>query len=729
MTSAASIQLPSLEAALKHFFGYDHFRFQQRDIIENALQRRDTLVVMPTGGGKSLCYQLPALLRLGVTVVVSPLIALMQDQVNALTNNGIAATYLNSSLDVLDTRSREHELLQGHIRLLYVAPERLLSEGFWPFLSQLHTQVGISGFAIDEAHCVSEWGHDFRPEYRQLHRLRQTFTAVPVMALTATATHRVRQDIIQQLQLEQPAVFVASFNRPNLYYDVCPKGRDTYRMLLHQVKAASGAVIIYCLSRKRVDELALRLQQDGIAALPYHAGLSDQTRSTNQTRFIRDDAQVIVATIAFGMGINKPDVRLVVHYDLPRTLESYYQESGRAGRDGEPANCTVYFSYADVSLINYLIDQKPDEHEQGIARQQLRQVLDYAESTVCRRQIQLSYFGEAFPGQCDRCDNCCHPKPTEDWTIEAQKLLSCVARCRERFGLTHIIDVLRGSQKKRIRDLHHDQLSTYGIGKDRSVEEWKLLGRSLLHQGLVDETTDGFPVLKLNAGSWQVLRKQIAVQVAIPDTLRETAVTAPSGRSTAATDGLLARLRSLRKRLADVQGVPPYIVFTETSLRQMAQRLPRTLEEFEHISGVGSRKQEQYGQTFIGEINAFCDEANLTLDPVDSRSATIAGNTHAITLQLHRQGHSPADIARLRDLRQTTIIRHLSDLIEAGEAVDLDSLVPPERQQAIHQALEKVSSQRLSEVRNHLDTSYTYDEIRLVRGVYRREGSVSTWDG
>lgn len=732
MTPAASTQFPSLEAALKHFFGYEQFRFEQRAIIENCLQRRDGLVVMPTGGGKSLCYQLPALLRLGVTIVVSPLIALMQDQVDALNNNGIAATYLNSTLNLMTVRSREDDLLKGHTKLLYVAPERLLSEGFWPFLSQLHRQVGISTFAIDEAHCVSEWGHDFRPEYRQLHRLRAAFADVPMVALTATATARVRQDIVAQLQLRDPAIFVASFNRPNLYYEVLPKDKDTYRHLLQQIKQTQGAIIVYCLSRKHVEEVAGRLQRDGVAALPYHAGLSDEVRTLHQNRFIRDDVQVIVATIAFGMGINKPDVRLVAHYDLPRTLESYYQESGRAGRDGEPAHCTFYFSYGDVSLVNYLIDQKADEQEQNIARQQLRQVLDYAESTVCRRQIQLGYFGETFPGQCDRCDNCRHPKPVEDWTIEAQKLLSCVARCRERFGLNHIIDVLRGSQKKRIRELQHDQLSTYGIGKDRSVEAWKLLGRSLLHQGLVEETTDGFPVLKLNAGSWQVLRKQIEVQVAVPDSLR-SGPTATTSDLNEAGVGLLARLRSLRKRLADEQGIPPYIVFTETSLRQMAQQMPRSLSAFSRISGVGSRKRSQYGQAFVDEINDFCEEHDIPLPEDDdihsaameSTAATAAKpnitNTRGVTLQLYQEGHAIDDIAQLRNLRRTTIVGHFVALIEAGAEVALDDLVQPERQATIRQALDTVNSAWLNDIRNHLGDDYTYDEIRLVRGAYRRE--------
>ncbi|MEM9768380.1 MAG: DNA helicase RecQ, partial [Cyanobacteria bacterium P01_D01_bin.71] len=703
MPSSASTDLPSLESALKHFFGYDQFRLDQRAVIEQFLQRRDCLVVMPTGGGKSLCYQLPSLLRLGVMIVVSPLIALMQDQVDALQNNGIAATFLNSSLSLTAMREREQQLLAGDTKLLYVAPERLLSESFWPFLSRLHQQVGISGFAIDEAHCVSEWGHDFRPEYRQLHRLRVSFPGVPMMALTATATARVREDICRQLVFDNPAVFVASFNRHNLYYEVRPKGRHAYAHLLHQIRDITGACIVYCISRKRVEELAGQLTQDGIAALPYHAGLSDDVRSSNQNRFIHDDVQVIVATIAFGMGINKPDVRLVAHYDLPRTLESYYQESGRAGRDGEPARCTVYFSYGDVSLINYIIEQKSDEQEQNIARQQLRQVLGYAESTVCRRQIQLSYFGEAFAGQCDRCDNCRYPKPKEDWTIEAQKFLSCVARCRERFGMVHVIDVLRGSQKKRLLELRHDQLSTYGIGKDHSAEDWKLLGRSLLHQGLVDETTDGFPVLKLNAASWQVLRKQLSVEVAIPDTTRTDH--AEGGETSAAAAALLDQLRSLRKRLADEQGVPPYIVFTESTLRQMAQKMPRSLSQFGRISGVGSRKLEQYGQVFVAAIQAYCEERGIepaAYSDYTEAKPSITGQTRTQTLQLYQAGHAVDEIARLRNLRRTTIIGHLATLLSAGEAIDLDGLVPSERQVAIRDALRQTDSPYLNDVRDRL---------------------------
>ena len=727
--SSSSASFPSLEKALKHFFGYDDFRLNQREVIEAVLQNRDALVIMPTGGGKSLCYQLPALLRLGVMVVVSPLIALMQDQVEALQDNGISATFLNSSLKPEAVRSRQAALLDSRIKLLYVAPERLLSETFHPFLQQLGEKIGFSAFAIDEAHCVSEWGHDFRPEYRQLHTLRRRYPNIPILALTATATERVRQDIVQQLTLREPTIYVASFNRQNLYYEVQPKGKQAYGQLLQTLKPLEGAGIIYCLSRRRVDELAFRLQQDGISALPYHAGLNDEERSQNQTRFIRDDVRVMVATIAFGMGIDKPDVRFVIHYDLPRNLESYYQESGRAGRDGESAHCAIFFSYADVATVEYLINQKSDPQEQRIARQQLRQMIDYAESTVCRRKIQLSYFGENFPGHCNTCDNCLYPPPLEDWTIEAQKFLSCVARCRERFGMNHIIHVLRGSRQQKIVQFGHDKLSTHGIGRDKSADEWRMLGRSLLHQGLVEETTDGYSVLKLNAASWQVLRKQLAVKVAISERLKGQSL--PPEGSPAEMTGeatlLLGRLRSLRKRLADEQGIPPYIVFPEASLRSMAQRRPQTLEAFSGISGVGNRKLRQYGQIFTQEIQAFCQEQGLpaVTEPVAADGALSQPqisltNTHFVTLKLFQQGLTPAEIAAERDLRLGTITDHLARLLEAAQPIDLNRLVSSERQQAIRQAIDKVGSVSLRTIRDYLGETYDYNEIRLVRAIWEQ---------
>ncbi|MDV3347119.1 DNA helicase RecQ [Leptothoe sp. LEGE 181152] len=733
MASAPTIaSFPSLEAALKHFFGYDDFRHYQRVIIEQVLKNQDVLVIMPTGGGKSLCYQLPALLRLGVTIVVSPLIALMQDQVRSLADNGIAATFLNSSLTFNEVRDREQALLRGDIKLLYLAPERLMNPSFWPLLEQIQQTVGLSAFAIDEAHCVSEWGHDFRPEYRQLFQLKQQFPQVPVMALTATATERVRQDIIQQLRLNDPQVFVSGFNRQNLYYEVTPKTKQSYDHLLKLAKQQSGAGIIYCLSRKRVNEIAFRLKQDGISALPYHAGLSAKERQGNQEQFIRDDVRIIVATIAFGMGINKPDVRFVIHYDLPRTIESYYQESGRAGRDGDPANCTVFFSYADVATVEYLISQKPDEQEQRIARQQLRHVINYAESAVCRRKIQLSYFGESFPGDCQNCDNCLNPVPLEDWTIEAQKFLSCVARCQERFGMNHIIDVLRGSRKKRLVELGHDRLSTYGIGQDHSVDDWRQLCRSLLHQELVSETTDGYSVLKLNSGSWQVLKKEIPVNIHVFKRAESTKATKATDEVQLNADEtlLLEQLRGLRKRLADEQSVPPYIVFADASLRQMAQQRPVTTDAFATISGVGRRKLEQYGQVFTQEIQHFCQSHNLTPNnnitgssaiPETRRSSSELTSTYIITHQLHQQGLSPSEIALDRGLRLGTIIEHLNQLIEMGQDVDLNALVSPERQVPIFEAIEKVGSHSLRTIRDELGETFDYNEIRLVRAAWESQ--------
>jgi ATP-dependent DNA helicase RecQ len=596
-----------LASALKTHFGFDSFRPGQEAVVRAALAGRDVLAIMPTGGGKSLCFQLPAVLQSGITVVVSPLIALMQDQVRLLQTNGVRAAFINSSLEPHEVAARISAAARGEYKLLYLAPERLLQPEFYNgALARLAASPGLAAFVIDEAHCVSEWGHDFRPEYRQLAMLRKRYDQVPVLAFTATATPRVRDDIAQQLALQAPFVHVASFNRPNLYYSVRARTKDAYRELLERARQADASGIVYCLSRKRVDELTAALRTDGVSALPYHAGLPAMERQQNQDAFIRDDARVMVATIAFGMGINKPDVRWVVHHDLPRTLESYYQESGRAGRDGDPAQCVLYFSPADIRTADFLIQQKVDpvsgeplEDEQRIARQQLRQVLGYAESTECRRAVQLRYFGEAFTPPCGACDNCNDPLELQDWTTQAQQLLSCVARLaqrRERYGAAHIIDILRGSESQRLIDRGHASLSVYGLGKAHTVDQWRDLARALLHQGVVEETQDGYPVLLLNERSWEILRGQRSVQLAVrPRPKRRRAADAAGSPL---DDDLFQKLRAHRKQVADAAGVPPYVVFHDATLREMAQRAPRSPDEFALLPGVGRAKLERYAESF-----------------------------------------------------------------------------------------------------------------------------------
>ena len=732
----------SLQQALKQYFGYESFRAGQREIIEASMAGRDTLAIMPTGGGKSICFQLPALLKTGVTIVVSPLIALMQDQVTALKENGIGATFLNSTLTNRESTQRSQAILNGAIKLVYVAPERLFAEQFLEFLNIIKGKMGIAGFAVDEAHCVSEWGHDFRPEYRQLSRIRQLHPDVPVIGLTATATERVREDISQQLQLKQPYIHVASFNRSNLYYEVVPKQgtEQTYVNLLQQIKRLQGSGIVYCLSRKRVDEIASRLREDGIEAIPYHAGLGNKEREENQTRWIRDDVQVMVATVAFGMGINKPDVRFVIHYDLPKNIEGYYQESGRAGRDGEDSHCTLFLGYGDLETIKFLIAQKVDpqtneplEAEQRIAQQQLRQVVDYAEGVACRRTILLRYFGEHFQGDCGNCDNCLSPKPMEDWTVESQKFLSCVARTKERFGAGHVIDVLRGSRKEKVLQHGHENLSTYGIGKDRSLDEWRQLARSLTHQGFLTQTTDGYGILKLNDRSWEVMRNQRNVLLPIE---RDAEPTKAAERESTIerpvdVDILFERLRLLRKNLADEQEVPPYVIFSNATLNQMAEQQPTDRKDFAKLSGVGAKKLEQYADDFI----AIILDHHLKYPPAEVTESTPSkvkqeatpksklskASTQRETLTMYENGLDIDEIARDRGLKPATVWTHLVQLIEAGYAINCDRLVAPERQTVIYEALDAIGGDSLRNLFDHLREEYSYDEIKIIRAIWQNE--------
>ena len=591
--------------------------------------------------------------------------------------------------------------------------------------------MGLSLLAVDEAHCVSEWGHDFRPEYRQLGQLRTRYPHVPAMALTATATERVRQDILAQLRLRHPHIHIASFNRPNLYYEVRQKHRDSYGELVQLLGEQPGAsVIIYCQSRKSVDDLSEALKHNGIRALPYHAGLTNEQRNEHQARFIRDDVPVLVATIAFGMGISKPDVRAVIHYDLPRNLESYYQESGRAGRDGQAAQCIIFFSHGDRAKVEYLIAQKPDEQEQRIARQQLQQIVAYGESSACRRRVLLAYFGETLQSQnCGNCDNCLRPDTTmEDRTIDAQKFLSCVYRTQQRFGMRHIVDILRGANTQKIRDLSHNQLTTYGIGKGLSADEWVRLGRALLQQGLLNETSDGYPVLKLNKYSAEILRRQRSVELPSTPVRQEKAsntISSPMPALMPEEMGLFQRLRELRKQLADDQRVPPYVVFPDSSLHAMAQQRPQSEAQFARIPGVGSRKLAAYFTTFTDEIREYCMTHNLSMGMESQTMSSVAppvnsSVTRQLTLALYRQGLRVEEIARQRNLTPGTVMSHLIELIEAGEAIDVEELVQPEHYEVIVDALLQVGSDALRPIKDFLGDEYSYDEIRLVRAWMRQ---------
>jgi ATP-dependent DNA helicase RecQ len=596
---------PDLSAILKRVFGYDEFRPYQREIIEASLAGRDVLALLPTGGGKSLCFQLAALARPGLTVVVSPLIALMKDQVDAMRSSGVAATFLNSSLGAAESRNRLRDLHGGEYKLLYVAPERLMLDGWAENLQKWQ----VSALAIDEAHCVSEWGHDFRPEYRQLARLRAALPEVPLMALTATATGRVRADIAQHLQLRDPAVFVSSFNRPNLAYRVVPKNQPLKQILEFIRPREQESGIIYCASRATADRVAASLASRGLAAQAYHAGLAAEERSKNQERFLRDDTRIICATVAFGMGINKPNVRWIIHHDLPKNLEGYYQETGRAGRDGLPGDCLLLFSAGDVAKQTHFLDEITDDRERQLARGHLRQMVHYAESAGCRRRELLAYFGEAYPADnCGGCDNCLEPRESYDGTLLAQKFLSCLYRIRQASsfgtGLNHIVDVLLGADTEKIRRWGHERLTTYGIGRDLSRPEWGAVGRELIRFGHVAVSEGEYATLELTT-------EGLAVLVTRAPVLLTKSVVAAKGRRTrggsdAACDEILfERLRGLRKRLADERGVPAYIIFGDTTLRAMARAYPETVAALDGIPGVGEKKRAEFGEVFAAEIAGY----------------------------------------------------------------------------------------------------------------------------
>ena len=601
-----AVQAAELREALERWFGFPTFRPSQEAIVRDVLSGRDVLALLPTGGGKSLCYQLPALLTPGLTVVISPLIALMKDQVDALDTAGIPATALNSSLDWRALQRRLDRLERGEYKLLYVAPERLTMPGFCDDLERW----GVARFVVDEAHCISEWGHDFRPEYRRIAPLRERFGTVPFCAFTATATARVRDDVVAQLGLRRPAVHVASFDRPNLAYRVvhAPRPVDALVKWL-RARPDDEAGIVYAGSRANADKLADALSAAGIPALAYHAGLDSVTRAKRQEAFIRDDVRVMCATIAFGMGIDKSNVRFVLHWDVPRSLEGYYQETGRAGRDGLPSDCTLFFAYGDIARVERFIEEKPPG-EQAAARAQLERVKRYAYSNGCRRRELLAYFGETYPHErCDNCDNCLAPRASYDATVDAQKLLSCIYRVSEAHGygvgIAHVIDVLVGAKTEKIERWYHDRLSTYGIGKERDRRAWRHLAEELLRLGLITQDAARHNVVALTEAGKRTLvtRSPVSVREAV------AVVPARRGRAPAARADdeaydreLFGELRALRRRIAAERDVPPYVVFSDAVLRAMAREVPRTPAQLRAISGVGEKKLADFGALFLAAI-------------------------------------------------------------------------------------------------------------------------------
>jgi ATP-dependent DNA helicase RecQ len=707
--------------------------------------------LLPTGGGKSLCFQLPALVRAGLTVVVSPLIALMKDQVDALQAAGVAATFLNSSLAADESRKRLRGLHNGEFRLLYVAPERLMLSGFLGDLQKWNVNL----FAIDEAHCISEWGHDFRPEYRQIAQLRERFPQAPFMALTATATERVREDIVTHLKLREPACYVASFNRPNLTYRVIPKNKP-YDQLLDFLRDRPGdSGIVYCQSRKTAERVAANLSEDGVPARPYHAGLTPKERNDHQELFLRDNIRVVCATIAFGMGINKPNVRFVVHYDLPKNIEGYYQETGRAGRDGLPGECVLLFSAGDVVKQTQFIDEKPDPQEQKIAREQLQQMVHYAECAECRRKELLAYFGEDYGAadsgsaqaemtgdhaepeigapNCGACDNCLSPRATFDGTIAAQKFLSCVYRIRQKsgfgVGLNHVVEVLTGADTEKIRKWDHAQLSTYGIGKEHSRPEWAAIGRELVRLGLLRQTNEKFSVLELTGEGGQALKDRRKITLTKPAVAPETK--AHHVGEITCDEGLFARLRALRKTLADERDVPAYIIFSDVALRQMARSYPGTDREFSRISGVGEKKLREFGAIFLGEIAAylqtnprqiFADDAFTV--PIVSRSLRSSlGDSARETLRRFRVGQSLEQIARERGVTTGTVFGHLAEAVEQGEPVDLQQFFTVAELADVAAAFGRHGFGALGPVFESLGGKMDYGRLRLFRASANRRRS------
>lgn len=700
---------------LKTRFGYDAFRYEQEEIIQTVLDGLDAFVLMPTGGGKSLCYQIPALIFDRVTVVVSPLIALMKDQVDALRMNGISADYLNSSLLPDEQNKVVARLRAGELKLLYVAPEKLFAnEG--DFLWVLK-EVGVSLFAVDEAHCVSQWGHDFRPEYFQLSRLKQEFPSVPIIALTATADHLTQKDVLEKLGLENARVFVSSFNRANIHYFVTPK-QNSYERLVEYLRKHKGEMgILYTLSRKSAETLAERLVEDGFLAKPYHAGLDKNVKDKHQELFQKDKINIIVATIAFGMGINKSNVRFVVHMDLPKNLESYYQETGRAGRDGVKSEALLFYGSGDVMKLKRFAEIEGNPEQTRIMLRKLGQMADFCEIRTCRRRHLLKYFGESAPDVCGSCDVCLTEYETFDGTVIAQKALSAVLRLGERFGISYVVDFLRGSKSEKIRE-EHKELKTYGVGADISKEEWMRALKDLVSMGYLKQTGDQYPVLALTPKSRAVLKGEEKVMFVKTTNTKEA-----DAKIEAYEEELFEALKSLRMVIAQKENIPAYVIFSDATLLELATYLPLTLEDIRKISGFGEVKLARYGNEFLKGIVEYCKEHKLESKisekistrraPTRTQKALVANETKNESLKMFQAGKSVAEIAVFRSLTPATIEGHLTFFIPTGE-VKLTDLVDEAKIPVIREALNTHGYASIKLLKETLGDNYSYSEIRTV---------------
>jgi len=707
---------------LKRYFGFDTFKGPQEPIIKNILNGRDTFVLMPTGGGKSLCYQLPAVMKTGTAIVISPLIALMKNQVDAMRNfstDDEVAHFLNSSLTKTESARVKNDVLSGKTKLLYVAPESLTKEENIDFLKNIE----ISFYAIDEAHCISEWGHDFRPEYRRIRPIIDTIGRSPIIALTATATPKVQHDIQKNLGILEADVFKSSFNRPNLYYEVRSK-QDVAKEIIKYIKNNSGkSGIIYCLSRKKVEELAETLKVNGIKALPYHAGMDSATRTANQDKFLMEEADIIVATIAFGMGIDKPDVRFVIHYDIPKSLEGYYQETGRAGRDGGEGNCIAYYSYSDILKLEKFMQGKPIA-EQEIGKQLLLETVSYAESSVCRRKLLLHYFGEEYPAEnCEACDNCLHPKAQFEGSEAVVNVLDTVLAVKEKFKADHVANILAGKINSAIKSYKHHKLEMFGVGEEKDEKYWNMVIRQALIAKLLAKDIENYGLLKLTDKGMKFLEQPSSFMLAEDHDYADTSEEENAfGAKTAAVDEeLFSILKDLRKKISKLKNVPPFVIFQDPSLEDMAIQYPVTLDELQNISGVGAGKAQRYGQEFVDIIKRYVEEKEI-IRPLDMvvKSVVNKSGIKVYIIQSIDMKRPLEDIAEAKGLEMNELISEIEAIVNYGTRINLDyyinMVIDEERQHDIYSYFrEEAQSDSLEEAIAELGSEFEEEEIRLIR--------------